>query len=65
MAPAIHAVASYEEALGLYRGDLCPGGSDLMVLIERERLRALNLGILTQLASQSSTRRLFDFAGKS
>jgi DNA-binding SARP family transcriptional activator len=45
------AVASYEEALRLYRGDLCPGGTDLMVLIERERLRAVNLGILTQLAS--------------
>jgi DNA-binding SARP family transcriptional activator len=44
------AVATFEEATRIYRGDLCPGGNSLRMLIERERLRALYLGVLAQLA---------------
>jgi DNA-binding SARP family transcriptional activator len=49
------AVVSYEEAVRLYRGDLCPGGTDLYVLIERERLRAVHLDVLAHLADHYYT----------
>jgi DNA-binding SARP family transcriptional activator len=41
---------AYEQAVGLYRGDLC-GGSDLSAAIERERLRALYLTLTARLAN--------------
>jgi DNA-binding SARP family transcriptional activator len=40
----------YEEAVELYQGDLCAGGGDLRLLVERERLRALFLTMLARLA---------------
>jgi DNA-binding SARP family transcriptional activator len=43
------AAATFEEGLRIYRGDLCPGGTSLNVVIERERLRALYLGTLAHL----------------
>ncbi|WP_433305011.1 AfsR/SARP family transcriptional regulator [Actinoplanes sp. CA-030573] len=43
------AAAAFEEGLRLYRGDLCPGGTSLDVVIERERLRAQYLGALAHL----------------
>ena len=43
------AIASYERAVDFYRGDLY-GGSDVQAMIERERLRALHLNMLSQLA---------------
>lgn len=39
----------YEQAVGLYQGDLCLGGEELHLLVERERLRALYLSILARL----------------
>lgn len=43
------AAATFEEGLRIYQGDLCPGGTSLNVVIERERLRALYLGALAHL----------------
>jgi DNA-binding SARP family transcriptional activator len=43
------AVDAYTGAVGLYRGDLCMG-TDVQVLVERERLRARYLTLLAYLA---------------
>ncbi|MFI5895017.1 BTAD domain-containing putative transcriptional regulator [Actinoplanes sp. NPDC051513] len=43
------AAATFEEGLRIYQGDLCPCGTSLNVVIERERLRALYLGALAHL----------------
>jgi DNA-binding SARP family transcriptional activator len=45
------AILAYQEALGLYAGDL-GGGSDIGQLLERERLRAKFLTTLSRLADQ-------------
>jgi DNA-binding SARP family transcriptional activator len=46
---ALAAVATYSQALGLYRGDLCVAPNSRAV-IERERLRTLYLSLLAYLA---------------
>ena len=43
------AVAAYDRALHWYRGDVC-AGNDLHAVLERERLRARYLALLTHLA---------------
>jgi DNA-binding SARP family transcriptional activator len=43
------AMQSWKEAVGLYQGDICVGG-DVHALVERERLRALQLTLLANLA---------------
>jgi two-component SAPR family response regulator len=43
------AMRSWNEAVGLYQGDICVGG-DVHAIIERERLRALQLTLLAHLA---------------
>jgi two-component SAPR family response regulator len=43
------AMRSWKEAVGLYRGDICVEG-DVHAIIERERLRALELTLLARLA---------------
>nr|WP_232072642.1 bacterial transcriptional activator domain-containing protein [Phytohabitans flavus] len=50
------AVTAYEQAIELYRGDLCPGDTDLSVLIERERLRGVYLNVLARLAEHHLLR---------
>jgi DNA-binding SARP family transcriptional activator len=45
----VTAIAAYEEAIRLYCGDLCVG-NDLRAVIERERLRARYLTLLSRLA---------------
>jgi DNA-binding SARP family transcriptional activator len=45
----LSASVSYEEAIALYRGDLC-GGSDLAAIVERERLRGMYLTLMARLA---------------
>ena len=46
------ALASYERAVDLYRGDLCTG-TDIFAVIERERLRANYLSVLGWLADHA------------
>lgn len=43
------AMQPWKEAVGLYQGDVCVGG-DVHAIIERERLRALQLTLLANLA---------------
>ena len=43
------ALSLYGEAISLYRGDLC-AGPDINSVVERERLRALNLNLLARVA---------------
>jgi DNA-binding SARP family transcriptional activator len=45
----VAAMALYNEALDLYRGDLCTG-PDINSVVERERLRALNMTLLSHVA---------------
>ena len=49
------AAAHYEQALRLYRGDLCVS-SDIYASVERERLRGLYLTLLACLAGQAYDR---------
>ena len=49
------AAAAYDQAVGLYRGDL-RAGSDLHTLLERERLRGLYLRLLARLADHTFAR---------
>ena len=53
------------EAIGVYKGDLC-AGPDVNSLVERERLRALYLGLLVRLAthhySLGDYRRSLEYA---
>ncbi|WP_173079504.1 AfsR/SARP family transcriptional regulator [Phytohabitans rumicis] len=57
----VAALAHYEQAVMLYRGDLCSGG-DLRLLIERERLRAQYLNTLAHLADHAFATRRYDTA---
>jgi DNA-binding SARP family transcriptional activator len=43
------ALSLYGEAIDLYRGDLC-AGPDINSVVERERLRALNMNLLARIA---------------
>lgn len=55
------ALAHFEQAVALYRGDLCSGG-DLRLLIERERLRAQYLNTLAHLADHAFATGDYDAA---
>jgi DNA-binding SARP family transcriptional activator len=47
---AAQAAAAYQQAIQLYRGDLC-AGTDVHAVVERERLRGRYLGLLASLAT--------------
>jgi DNA-binding SARP family transcriptional activator len=49
------ALAIFDRAVALYRGDLC-SGSDLRAIVERERLRARYLTLLAKLADDAFRR---------
>jgi DNA-binding SARP family transcriptional activator len=51
----------YTQAVALYRGDLI-GGTDVMAIIERERLRAIFLSILAWLADAAYRAGAFEEA---
>ncbi len=55
------ALVSYEQAVDLYRGDLCTG-TDVYSVIERERLRANYLSVLGWLAEQAYRSGEYDGA---
>jgi DNA-binding SARP family transcriptional activator len=56
---ALAAASAYQQALDLYRGDLC-GGTDVHSLVERERVRARYLNMLAQLADYHFVARDYD-----
>jgi DNA-binding SARP family transcriptional activator len=56
---ALAAASVYQQALDLYRGDLC-GGTDVHSLVERERVRARYLNMLAQLADYHFIARDYD-----
>jgi DNA-binding SARP family transcriptional activator len=55
------AIVSYDDAVGLYAGDLATG-SDIRHLLERERLRARYLTVLAQVADQYFAMADYDLA---
>lgn len=54
--------ARYSEAVLLYRGDLCASGDDLAAVMERERLRAEYLTLLSRLSDHAFAEEDYEAA---